>query len=113
MSTYTALTEKGESFEFSGVLLDEEFEEHQVEIRTPINTESVALYRTDDDKYILTIQFQFEEMDPHHHEIHIGSSPQEILTSLGYPTDATKILIERVLSSSSSSKSETEVVATA
>ena len=76
MDTVTALDENEKEVSFVGELVEESEDEHQVEARHPINTESVKLYKRNDGQFVFTMKFQFEEMDPHHYEVHVGDSPQ-------------------------------------
>ncbi len=92
MQSITVLGEK-EQHTFVGKLLSEEFDEHQIERDTPINTETVRLYETQAGSYVLSLSYQFEGMDAHHHEVHLGETPSAILKSIAYPTDATKTIL--------------------
>ena len=97
ISTITVLGEKEQPHTFLGKLLLEEFDEHQIERDTPINTETVRLYQTQAGSYVLTLSFQFEGMDAHHHEVHVGDTPRGILASIKYPTDATAAILSKEL----------------
>lgn len=94
MENITIHNESGEEISFDGELVAETEEEHVVERNHPTNTETVQLYKKMDGKFLLAITFQFDDMDPHHHESHEGDSPQAILKSLVYASQATQQLIE-------------------
>lgn len=93
MNTYVVENGEGQKLTINGELLIEDAEEHQIEARTPINTETVQLFKTDEGKYLVYITFQFEGMFPHHHEVHLGETPDLILSTLEYPTDLTKTIL--------------------
>jgi|GEM_PF-4040415 len=97
MDNYVVEDAEGKKLTITGELLIEDEEEHQIEVRTPINTETVQLFKTDDAKYVVYITFQFEGMYPHHHELHEGETPDSILASLDYPTELTKSILSKYI----------------
>ncbi len=94
MPAFTLLDENEREQAFEGELLNELQDMHQIEIRTPWNTETVQLYRLDNGEHVYYQTFQFEEMDVHHREIRRGKNPASILETIDHPTDLTVELLE-------------------
>ena len=86
MKSYSLQRDGAENLVINAELIAEAEDEHQPAVRTPINTETLRLFRTDAGRWVLEQSFCFEGMEPHQHKLLEAENPAEILTAFRWPT---------------------------
>ena len=90
MKTLNFKNKEGVSLNFSGELIAEAQDTHQVERRLPPNTEDVQLYETEGGQFILIQNFKMHDFPQRHSSLYFGETRLKLLANVPYPTPVIK-----------------------